>query len=665
MWVFLFAIIIIVIVILFIFNTQADFAASLGSFSNATSDIKKFETFYIQTLQPKFAQKAEKVANPTRQFSDDGNIFEGLTPWISVPHFGTVLHTLIGYGVRFRNPADPLHLDPTLAANLNDAMYTITSHLPFPAPVNQAPWGIQAEWYHFSITMPECYQNTCIVLRGFYNLNELVIRVFDEYLPLPTFALGWWRTAGNAMRMCLPYSYGQLLRDYTFNQIKSEEQVQYVLDLINFPLVEQGNGIHQDFAYFDHTDVRAYGYLINSFFTFDYYNFLFGAETVNMYNLYNSISLIGSSQGLANPAVLSRNGAHFSNVLGHFINYQDEIVCGDFSKILTVRNDKYFGSVVGQAPEIAYYEADPTNNIHAPLWTMTRKIWVNSAPIITYRTLMVPFESGIILTNQLNGPQVIQTTGPSTSSFHPEFAYTALCSTINAGAMTMHAKFAALNIEYHSHTLYHRLGMFHLYERVTNHNDSLTSPARVIILTRDLTIQEPFLEAGNNLTSNGVVSKHHNIVNWPAGGPNFTLREVVNARMHLLEQTISLERLNNGSGFSCFSLLPEDNLSRDDTTCTYVAADEAFIINTNSSTIQCVIKFPVIVLRDNETGEITINNATSTSAYEHTLDFKDIEKPLSYISMTVADLNVPVFITRTNTSFVFRNSHSNQFRFTF
>ncbi|AAY84032.1 ODV-E66 [Chrysodeixis chalcites nucleopolyhedrovirus] len=675
MWAFLFAIIIVVIVILFVFQfssnplparTMANVSSSLGTEERNISDLDAFENYYIKTLQYKFLQKAEKIANPTRQFSDDGNIFVGLDPWNSVPQFGTVLHTLIGYGVRFRNPNDSLYLDSQLAANLYAAMFTIVSHLPFPAPVNQAPWGIQAEWYHFSITMPEVFQNTCIVLRGFYNLDELVIKVFDEYLPLPTFALGWWRTAGNAMRMCLPYSYGQLLRGYSFAQIKAEDQVQYVLKLINFPIVVSGNGIHQDFAYFDHTDVRAYGYLINSFFTFDYYNYLFGESTVNMQNIYNSISLIGSRQGLANPAVLSRNGAHFSNVLGFFIDYRNGVISGDFSKILTIRNDKYFGSVVGQSPEIAYYEADPTNNRHAPLWTMTRKIWANGARVIPYRTQMLGLESGILLLTNLQGEVVIPTTGPSTSSFHPAFAYTAMCATENAGVMAMHARFDALSIEYYSYTLYHRYGMFHMYERINAIRPVTSSTIRCVVLTKDLTQESRWTSNSNNQVSNGVVSKHHNIVNNNLGGlSNFDTRLLEPINMQTVEQIISSELINTGRGITCFSLLVEDALDEDNTTVVRVPDTNAFIITTNSSTIQCIVDFPIVILKDTETRQITINNATSRSRLTHQLLFEDIEEPLSFGSMSISDLIVPSTVTKTSNSFYFENAHSNQFKFNY
>ncbi|AGR56768.1 odv-e66 [Hemileuca sp. nucleopolyhedrovirus] len=629
-------------------------------------DLFAFEKYYLDTLQTKFLQKAEKIANPTRAFSNDGNVFVGLTPWTSVPDFGTLCHTLIGYGVRFRNTADSLYLNPDLADNLYYGVVAIYRHLPFPPPVNQAPWGIQAEWYHFSITMPEVFQNTCIVLRGFHDLDELVDKVFTYYLPLPTFSLGWWRTAGNAMRMCLPYAYGQLLRGYSFEQIKNEDQVRYVLDLINFPLVESGNGIHSDYVYFDHTDVRAYGYLINSYFTFDYYNYLFGTNTVNMYNVTNSISLIGSKQGLANPAVLSRNGAHFSNVLGYFIDYKNGVFTADFSKILTIRTESYFGSVVGQARDIAYYEADPTNNTHAPLWTMTRKIWANSGRVIRYRTPMLGIESGILLTTNLNGTIVVPTTGPSTSSFHPTVSYTAICATTNAGVMVMHVRLEELNLEFHSYTLYHRYGMFHLYDRIKSLTP-LSNNGRCVILTKDVVqdTTEPRWTTASNLKSyNGVTVKHHNITNAPSFS-NFVLRSLDNIGMQTIEQIISVDTLNRGTGMSCFSMLVQSLHEYDDTTVTRVEQN-IFIIETNSSTIQCVIDFPIVILKDNKARTITINDATNVSTRTHRLDFDKILAPLSHVSLSIGNLqSIGDEIIKTDTSFYFENEHKNQFTFSF
>lgn len=625
-------------------------------------DLNVFENYYLATLQTKFLQKSEKIANPTRLFSDDNNVFVGLTPWTSVPDFGTFLHTMIGYGVRFRNPDDVLYFNETLAYNLVRGIQQLYYHLPFPAPINQAPWGQQADWYHFSITMTECVQHTCIVLRGFYNLDALALTILSAYLPAPTFSLGWQRTAGNVMRMCLPYCYGQLLRGYTFDEIAVEQEVAYVLNLISFPLVESGNGIHRDYAYFDHTDVRAYGYLINSFFTFSYYNFMFGDSTVNIPNLTYSIALIGSEQGIANPAVMARNGTHYSNVLGYFINYPNGVFSADFSKILTVRNNNYFGSVVGQAPNIAYYEADTNNDRHAPLWAMTKKIWPNDAAVIRYRPAMLGLESGILLTNNLTGDVPVPTTSTSTSSFVPSIAQTAVCATANAGAMAMRARFDDLFVEFHSYTLYHRYGMFQFYDQIKTLKSVSFNP-RCIVLTRDTladTNEARWVSAGNTKSYNHVTTKHHNIVNNP-NLANFTLR--TQNDMQLIEQIIAADSVNRGAGVACFSLLVQDTASRDTTNAARVDTN-IYLINTNQNSIQCVIAFPILVLKDDETREVTINDATSTTTNVHTLEYYKIERALSYLSLSVSNLQSNE-IRRTETAFVYHNDQANQFRFSY
>ncbi|AIZ48618.1 odv-e66 [Agrotis segetum nucleopolyhedrovirus B] len=621
-----------------------------------------FEKHYLDTLHLKFLQKAEKVLNPTRQFSNDENIFVGLTPWSSAAHFGTLLHTLIGYGVRFRDADDVLYLDEELAYRLYDAMFAIYERLPIPAPTHQAPWGDRTDWYHFSITMPECFQHTCIVLRGFYDdLVDLTESLLYYYLPLPTLSMGWRRTAGNAMRMCLPYAYGQLLRGYSFTDIASEIEVQYVLDLIRFPLVAIGNGIHYDYPYFDHTDVRAYGYLVNSYFTFSYYNFLFGEDTVNLENVHRSLALISSNRGLVHPALLSRTGSSHSAVLAHIMDYPNGVVSADFGKILTVRNAFYFGSVVGQAPDIAYYEADPNNSLHAPLWTMTRKIWANAGRIATQRSLGL--ESGILLTTNLNGVVNVPTTGPSTSSFHPSVAYTAICATANAGVMVMHVRFEELNLEFHSYTLYHRHGMFQLYFKIKSLR-TISNNARCVVLTRDTTFEPKWMAPSNLIYANGVAAKHHNIVNNNSLS-NFDVRSFDELNLQTAEQIISADLVNAGAGVTCFSLLAGEVAHRDNTTCERITGTDAFVVSTNSNSIRCVVDFPVVVLRDDETREITINDATSVSRRMHNLTFAKISPTLSLLSMTVDNLYVPANVKRVDDRFLLENAHGNQFRFTF
>lgn len=628
------------------------------------SYLDMYEKFYLDTLHFKFLQKPEKVPDgPTRQFSNDDNIFVELSPWSSVAHFGTLLHTLMGYGVRFRNVDDVLYLNPELAYRLYDAMFVIYEHLPIPAPIQQAPWGDRAtDWYHFTITMSECFQHTCIVLRGFYDLTDLTESLLYYYLPLPTMSLGWRRTAGDAVRMCLPYAYGQLLRGYSFSDIGDEEQVQHVLNLIRFPLVKTGNGIHYDYAYFDHS-VRTFGYLIHCYFTFSYYNYLFGDDTVDLKSVHRALALIGSNRGIINPALLCRTGANSSAVLAHIMDYPNEVVAADFSKILTVRNQLYFGSVVGQAPDIAYYEADPDNSLHAPLWAMTRKIWSHKGRITTLRS--PGLESGILLTGDLSGVVNIPTTGAGTtsSSFYPSLAYSAIGSTANAGVMLMHVRFEELNLEFYSYTLYHRYGMFHLYDKIKSLRP-IAHNARCVVLTRDTNFEPRWISAANILHANGVAAKHHNIIN-NSNLSNFEVRSFDALNLQTAEQTISAGLVNVGAGITCFSLLVEEVAHLDNTVVERVTNTDVFVISTNSNTIHCVLDFPIVAIKDDETRQITINDATGVSRNVHHLSFAKIARSLSLLSLTLDALKISLNISRADDRFILENLHGNQFKFTF
>ncbi|AQQ80400.1 ODV-E66 [Betabaculovirus altermyunipunctae] len=624
-----------------------------------TDDLEDFENYYLNTLAIKYAQKAEKIANPTRAFSNDGNIFEGLSPWSSPADFGVAMHTLIGYGVRLRTAGDPLYDNPVLAANLYGAVVMIYLALPYPAPVHSAPWGPRTDWYHFSITMPECLQNTCIVLRGYYDISDMVEHILYYYLPEPTVSMGWRRTAGNAMRMGLPYAYGQLLRGYSYTYIRDEPEMVYVLNLIRFPLVPIGNGIHYDYAYFDHTDVRAYGYLLNSFFTFSYYNFLFGDEVVHMENLNASINLIGSETGYVNPAVLSRQGSNYSNVIGSFIAYNSGVVSADFSKILTVRTPLYFGSVVGQTPGVAYYEADENNSLHAPLWAMTRKIWANNGRVVRYRTGMLGLESGIILTSNLSGVWSVPTTGPSTSSFHPTFAQTAICTTADAGVMVSRVRLEELNLAFDSYTLYHSKGMFQLYDKILA-IAPIAHNARCIVLTKDLSVDsEPWSVASNVAWSNLVTARHINIAN-NASFSNFAIRTFDSARMQTLEQLIGSDSINAGRGMSCFSLTVSG--VDDDTQAMRVPHTDAFVVTTGH--IELAVLFPLVVLKDNVSNRVTINDANSNTRNTHELLFSTLNVLLSFVRLNVDDL-YSESVKRTHDRFIYDNTQANQFNFVF
>ncbi|AIE47817.1 odv-e66 [Peridroma alphabaculovirus] len=621
------------------------------------NDLYEFERHYLETLQEKHKQRADRAA-VLRQFSDDDNIFVGLEPWTNAAHFGTLLHSLIAYGVRLRTAGDALFANEELAYRLYDALHVVFYRLPMPPPDNQTPWGSGAhDWRHFSVALPECFQSTCIVLRDLYDVSELTEALLRHYLPLPTFSLGRWRGGAAAVRMCLPYVYGQLLRGRSIAEIGREPQVRSVLQLVGCGLVRSGDGIRYDKAHVERGDVRSYAGFIDNYFTLSYYNFLFGADTVNMANANAALQLMGSAQGIAHPALLSHEAAHCAPTLAHLVDYGDGVHSADFSKILTMRTRRYFGSVVGQAPDFAYYDADADNRAHAPLWTMTRKIWANAARVLPNRA--AGLESGVLLTDSLNGIVSV----PGTGALYASVADTALATTENAGAMVMHARFDELGLELHSYTLYHRYGMFHLYTGVKSLR-LLTNNARCVVLVRDTTAEPEWTGAGNVKSANGVTAKQHNILD-SAPLSDFEVRTFDKLQLQTLEQVIGADLMNRGIGTACFSLIVQDVFEHDNTTVRRVPDTGAFLISTNSNSIRCVVDFPMVAMRDDEAGQVTVNDATSVSRSVHRLAVARIEAVLAPLELTLADVAAAAGVTRVNDFFHLENKHGNQFRFTF
>lgn len=501
-------------------------------------------------------------------------MFDGLRPWDNVADFGTMCHTVIGYCVRYNDVNDPLHDDDSLASNLTNSLRLIARNLPDTPPHQNVPWGAQADWYHFTITMPEVFMNVTAVLSNSVHFDEcsrLTVKYLGLYLPSATSSMGWTRTAGNAMRMGVPYVYAQLLRGYTLENIKLESSVQHVLEIIKFPVVIEGNGLHVDYIYVDHIDVRAYGYLINSFFTFNYYIYYFGDRVLNEVGLRQSILNVASPEGVVNPAVMSRNGTLFSDVIGHFVDYPEAVHSSDHSKVLTKLSDKYYGCVVGTTTRLAYYESDPTNNVQGPLWAMNRRLWNRNKPVINYTPSSVLFESGV-LSQTPNGLLRVPSTTTSTQSFRPLVGDTALVKTNECGAMLSHSRFAELNdLEFKSCTLYYDEGMFQLYYDLGVREGVLgTSNGRLVVLARDISIvtgDPTFAQqrADNGGTTNdgtrynGVVCYRVPITNYNI--PSLTTR--VQGNVEIVEQVLGFAALHSKTATCAYKLNVEghtDNL---------------------------------------------------------------------------------------------------------
>ncbi|BAE72395.1 ODV-E66 [Hyphantria cunea nucleopolyhedrovirus] len=573
-----------------------------------TVELLNFERYFKNTLTHVFAQKAEKVANPTRSWNNE-TIFDNLNPWTSVNDFGTVCHTLIGYCVRYNNLTDVLHNSPELASNLINGLRAICQRLPDPPPHQQAPWGTVADWYHFLITMPEVFMNVTIVLNETPHYEEAAALTqywLGLYSPSAVHLMGWRRTAGNAMRMGVPYVYSQLLRGYSLQQIAQEPQVQEMLITVAFPHVATGNGLHLDSIHVDHGDVRAYGHIINSFFTLAYYTYLFGKNAVNIQGLTRAIENVGSPEGVVVPGVMSRNGTLYSNVIGNFIDYPIAVHSADLSKVLTKLSDTYYGAVVGATTRLAYYEADPINNTQAPLWTMARRIWNRRAPVINYNVNTVMFESGVIL-QSLNGVMRVPSTTTSTQSFRPAVGKTALAKTRTAGAILIHARYEEMNnLQFKSCTLFYDHGMFQLYYNIGVEPNSLNNVnGRVVVLSRDTsapTNDLPFeTQRFNNDGSsdgsafNGVVCHRVPITNFNV--PLLTVRSP-NTSVELVEQIISFQSMYTASAVASYKLNVEGH--SDNLQAYRVNMQEVVCVNTNAG-VKALFAYPWLMLKEDTT----------------------------------------------------------------
>ncbi|AAG27328.1 PxORF30 peptide [Plutella xylostella granulovirus] len=560
--------------------------------------LHEFQLYFNETLPSAFKQKAEKIVNPTRAFNTK-TVFDNLSPWTSAADFGTMCHTVIGYCVRYKTPSDQLYQDKTLAYNLLNSLKQISSHLPDPAPVQQPPWGSIAEWYHFTITMPEVYMTvTCVLYQTEYHQAAADLTVFwlGLYLPKATHSMGWVRTAGNAMRMGIPYVYSQLLRGVDIFTVSREPEVIDLLEILAFPEVSIGNGIHRDYIYIDHINVRAYGYLINSYFTFNYYTYFLGYDSINRLGLRKCILNVASPEGVVNPAVMSRNGTLYSNVIGHFEVYPVQLHSADYSKVLTNLTDEYYGSVVGQTRRLAYYEADQTNYHHAPLWAMNKRLWNRKNPVINYNETTLRFESGILLQN-LNGIMPVRSTTTSTQSFLPAIGETAIAKTPKFGATLIHAKFEELNdLEFKSCTVYYDKGMIQYYYDMQLPEDSVSINCRMVILPRNTTIitdDEDWanLSSYNTATFNGVTCRHINVANLP-GLSTFAYRSQVG--VDTIEQIISRDSLFQGNGRSAYKLNVDEFV--DSATLTY---EQDMIIFRNGP-LTALFDFPHLAVIDDK-----------------------------------------------------------------
>ncbi|ABY65777.1 occlusion-derived virus envelope protein 66a [Orgyia leucostigma nucleopolyhedrovirus] len=643
--------------------------------SVSNTELARFETYYLNTLTRKILQETVRIETPTRWFSDDDNIFMNITPYENANDFKILLHTLMGYAVRLIDVNDSLYNDASLRTNLLMTLNVLDRKLPVPAPEFLVPYNFEAEhWYEFAVTLPECLMRLNITLQAHTVTDSIVAKLIHAYLPEPNNSLGWRRSIKFATRMCLPFVYRQMLTGQSLAAIGNQRAVATILSQLHYNLVNVGDGIHQDYVNFVDGAVRNYSYLIDNYFTFDYYNALYDG-LVNVNNVDASLQIVGSDQGVIFPALIYKSGLNHVPVLPRLVTFQNGVFAADFSKMVTVRNELYFASQLGPATDVAYYQSNRKYRQHALLWSMTKKIWPNEALLITHRTNTIGLDSGILLLHNNNGLVDLPSeendflAQDSTLSYFPRPGYCAVSSLEPTSAAIMsHARYEELDIECYSYTLYHARGLVQLYDRVRCLSASATGETACVILTRDPT--QPTGDAAwpttdlNTHSYNRVTAKHHNVINYKTL-PDFSQMYVPSVNMSYSRQTIAASDVNAGTGTCCFSLSVQSVAANDATIVTKLEDNRmTFLMATSGNDLECLFEFPFVILKDNKNRRVSINNARHTDRTVHTIHFDDINRLLSHLSLTVSNLTSDT-VQRTEFAFILRDSTGNQMHFNF
>ncbi|AIZ48679.1 odv-e66b [Agrotis segetum nucleopolyhedrovirus B] len=654
-----------------------------GYFEDVKVNLATFELFFRSTIWS--TRKLRTNYDDTaviREFADnddndddddnDDEIFKNLRPFEDANDFANMLKSLTAYAVHMSVAA--VEINVQIAVHLHRALHSIATKLPVPAPNQRLPWNFADDhWHLFSVALTECAMLLSIMIRPYIDVSDIVVNIIENYLPEPNLSMGWRRSIGFSTRMCLPYVYAQLCRGRDIVDIAAEGSVSNVLNGIKHHVCDTGDGIRTDFINFVDNNVRNYSYLVENYFTFAYYNFLFGRNFVEMSNVRRSLQMVGSNTGRLHPALAYKNGSHVMPVLAEIMHYTNGVFSADFSKVVTVRNQNYSASLVCPTNGVAYYQANYEYRSHALLWTMTKRIWSNNP--YHAQTLLALIDTGVLLLDvdaiRLPGNDVLLSRNTS-MSFLPNPGFSGIAATDDSAAVASFSKFDALNVEYYSYTLFYRSGMVQLYDAIKAIS-SLNRDGFCVLLVQKVIDNDDDDDVNdnddsakniydkNNTTWNvhsaqGCIVRHHDIANYKRL-PNFVQR-TTNGVLHTC-QPIPMLEINDGQGTVCYSMTTLPNSSEphvsmlDSTRRTFrMDADE----------IECVFDFPFVLLKNNASRVVTINNAYQVSKHIHTIHYDDIKRILSHVNLRIESLKSDT-IQRTDYAFVYENTQTNQFKF--
>ena len=631
--------IVIVLFILFYFVHYAGNQNVIGG--NNDDDHEQFKLVNLDSFECYFRMTIWQTRKLRNDYlgDDDYDILHDDVIFSDAKKFAKFLSQLNVNGVRISIVSD--EEANVICLELYSALLTILDRLPFPNPNEKLPWGFeQCHWKLFSIRLTECVMLLSIMMRPYIDISDIAVKIIDNYLPEPDRSMGWHRKIGYSTRMCIPFMYAQLCKGMDIANVLALPSIANVVDQISYNMRNTGTGIHKDLVNFvDGGYARHYKSIVTNYFTFNYYNFLLNREHVNMVNVVNSIHMVGSNLGILHPALLNDNES-IDNVVKEILHYGSGVYYADFSKVVTVRNRNYFSSLVCPTNSIKYYfneEDDDDDKLDILICAMTKRIWC----VRKNFNLPNDIDTGVLLLEpQTRGRQL---------SFFPNPGYSAIAATDESAAVISFCKLDNLNVEYYSYTLFYPKGMIQIYDKIKCTQKILDAHCVLLVLDGD--------RADDN-TSQGCKISYQNIENYKTL-PRFELRHHHDGTQYVC-QPIATQSIVEGEATVCYGMKPSEENSG---SCRIIRLDStknSFLIKVNE--IECVFDFPYVILKNNHTRRITINNAYQSTQLLHTLYFDDINKVLRYVGLNTDKL-VTSFIKRTNYAFTYENTQENQFKF--
>ncbi|AYN45063.1 odv-e66b [Alphabaculovirus alterspexiguae] len=587
-------------------------------------DLKSFESYFRMTIWQTRKLRTDYIGDDDDAYYFDDSFSD------DAEKFAKFLSHLNANGVLISVLSD--EDAKIICLKLHSALLAMTDRLPFPGPHKKLPWNFEeCHWKLFSIQLTECVMLLSIMMRPYIDVSDIALKIIDSYLPWPDYSMGWHREIENSTRMCIPFIYAQLCKGADIANVVDSPSVAKVVDQISYNMRNGGTGIHRDLVNFvDGGYARHYKCIITNYFTFNYYNFLLNREHVNMVNVLNSIHMVGSNLGILHPALLKDQ----SNVVKEILHYAPGVYSADFSKVVTVRNDSYFSSLVCPSNSISYYYDDDDDDDDILICIMTKRIWCCQK---NYNQKII--DTGVILFEPLKRLNKL--------SYFPDPGYSAIASTDESAAVISFCKFENLNVEYYSYTLLYPDGMIQIYDKIKSTQKTQDAHCVLLVLDDEKAIN----------TSQGCTIFHQDIENFKTM-PKFELRHHEDTRY--LCQPIDTQSINEGEATVCYGMKPSAAKSK----LKIVRLDtskNSFLIKVDE-TIECVFDFPYVVLKNNHTRRLTINNAYQSTQLLHTLYFDDINKVLKYVNLNAGNL-ITSFIKRTNYAFTYENTQENQFKF--